>query len=98
MFSASRTFPFNDCAPTDPLKFSVSLEGIKSARLARRLSVSRRNEKGERGKKNEGKPHQEEVKGDIFHCETKVPFTGQLGEHKSTLRGEKMWLSPTVFS
>lgn len=49
--------------------------------------------------KEEGKPHQEKVKGDIFHCRTKVPFMRQSGgEHRSTLREEKMWLSPTIRS
>jgi len=44
--------------------------------------------------KKEGKPHQEEVKGDIFHCRTKVPFMGQLGriqEHPQ--RGEDVGFS-----
>lgn len=54
------------------IKFSVKLKGIKSARLAQRLSVFLK-------MKKEGKPHQEEVKGDIFHCRTKVPFMRQLG-------------------
>lgn len=32
-------------------------------------------------KKKESKPHQEEVKGDIFHWRTKVPFMRQFGEN-----------------
>lgn len=44
--------------------------------------------------KKEGKPHQEEVKGDIFHFRTKVPFMRQLGriqEHPQ--RGENVGFS-----
>lgn len=44
--------------------------------------------------KTEAKPHQEEVKGDLFHCRTKVPFMKQLGriqEHPQ--RGENVGFS-----
>lgn len=41
--------------------------------------------------KNEGKPHQEKVRGDIFQHRTKVPFMGKLGRRQELpVKGEKV--------
>lgn len=68
-------------ARTDPLKFSVNLEGIKicgSGRKIKRFPAKRGGGAKAVEKKNPGeaKPHQEEVKGDVFQRRTKVPFMG----------------------
>lgn len=68
-------------ARTDPLKFSVNLDGIKisgSGRKIKRFPAKLGGGQARREKKprGEAKPHQEEVKGDIFQRRTKVPFMG----------------------
>lgn len=87
-------------ARTDPLKFSVNLEGIKicgSGRKIKRFPAKRGGGERQEKKVGEAKPHQEEVKGDIFQRRTKVPFMGQRGEDRSGLR-ENMWLPATFRS
>lgn len=88
-------------ARTDPLKFSANLDGIKTCGSGRKIKrFPAKTGRGARQEKNpeEAKPHQEEVKGDIFQRRTKVPFMGQKVEDRRLLREENMWLPATFRS